>query len=87
MHRSNIICPISDACTAVRCYLDGAGFVLGITFCMRECRGRPMYLRCYCPPVLGGRATRATMLSIPKIGLQKTDINRNPNLVQNDNKT
>jgi hypothetical protein len=26
-------------------------------------------------------------LSIPKIGLQKTDINCNPNLVQNDNKT
>ena len=25
MHRSNIICPISDACTAVHCYLDGAG--------------------------------------------------------------
>ena len=44
IHRSNIICPISDACTAVRCYLDGAGFVLGITFCMRECRGRPMCL-------------------------------------------
>ena len=23
--RSNIICPISDACTAARCYLDSAG--------------------------------------------------------------
>ena len=31
IHRSNIICPISDACTAVRCYLDGAG-LFKITF-------------------------------------------------------
>ena len=28
-----------------------------------------------------------SVVSIPKIGLQKTDINCNPNLVQNDNKT
>ena len=40
MHRSNIICPISEACTAVHCYLDGAGFVFGITL-VREI---------YCPP-------------------------------------
>ena len=31
MHRSNIICPIPEACTAVHCYLDGAGFILKIT--------------------------------------------------------
>ena len=31
-HRSNIICPISNACTAARCYLDSAGFVFDITF-------------------------------------------------------
>ena len=28
-----------------------------------------------------------SMVSIPKIGLQKKEINCNPNLVQNDNKT
>ena len=35
---------------------------------------------------LGGGKTLCSV-SIPKIGLQKTDINCNPNLVQNDNKT
>ena len=45
IHRSNIICPISDACTAVRCYLDGAGFILKITLvCENNRRDRPMCL-------------------------------------------
>ena len=35
IHRSNIIYPVSDACTAVRCYLDGAGFVWELPLCAR----------------------------------------------------
>jgi hypothetical protein len=42
MHRSNIICPIYDACTAVHCYLDHAGFVFKITIVRKNHRaGQP----------------------------------------------
>ena len=42
MHRSNIICPISEACTAVHCYLDHAGFVFKITIVRKNHRaGQP----------------------------------------------
>ena len=35
----------------------------------------------------GGGNIGSVEMSIPKIGLQKIEINCNPNLVQNDNKT
>ena len=44
IHRSNIICPISDACTAVHCYLDGAGLFGNFLLYANNRRGRPMYL-------------------------------------------
>ena len=44
IHRSNLICPISDACTAVRCYLDGAGLFLELHLYANNRRGKPVCL-------------------------------------------
>ena len=62
IHRSNIICPISDACTAVRCYLDGAGLFGDFLLYARTTIGID---RCVYPNKKYTRTVRADKISAP----------------------
>ena len=62
-HTLRHFCSFSSIGTDTRCCSTPCRFVLGITLVCENCRNRPMYLRCYCPPVLGGHCDTVAMLA------------------------
>ena len=60
-HTLRHFCSFSSIGTDTRCCSTPCRFVLGITLVCENRRNRPMYLRCYCPPVLGGHCDTVAM--------------------------